>query len=77
MPKTKGKPADPFTQVMEWLAPMASQFTEIIRLWAGVQPVVERIADAQQAKTGIELSADEVKSLCLLLTQLGGQGSKP
>ena len=66
----KETPKDPWTALGEMLAPAITALTEYFRLLAAMTPLVKRIADAQKADEGLELSPEDVRVLCLLLNNL-------
>lgn len=73
------KQADPVQQVFENLAatigPAIQALVEYFRLAGGATDLVKRIAEAQKREGGMSLSADEVKTLCILLKGLS-EGKK-
>ena len=70
------KPKDPWTALGEALAPALAVLTEFFRLQAAIPALVKRIAEAQKAGEGLDLSADDVKTLCVTLTSLSDQKKK-
>ena len=61
---------DPFQALADILAPAVTALVEQLRVAFLTKPTVDKIIEAFKRKEGVELSADEVKALLVVISGL-------
>jgi len=71
MPSASKK--DPFAALFELLTPAVTALVEHLRVAMMGQATVEKVIAAYNVKEGVELSADEVKALIIVIAGISEQ----